>query len=59
MIKQNKIISLAVIGLVLGGIVGVIINSEQASAAAFASFGGIIGFLAGWIWKSRTGDSEE
>ena len=59
MIKQNKIISLAVIGLVLGGIVGVLINSEQASAAEFAGFGGVVGFLAGWIWNSRTGKSEE
>jgi len=59
MIKQNKIISLAVIGLVLGGIVGAIINSEQASVAMVAGFGGIIGFLAGWIWNSRTGGSEE
>lgn len=59
MIKQNKIISLAIIGLVLGGIVGVLTNSEQTSAAMFAAFGGGIGFLAGWIWNSRTGDSEE
>jgi hypothetical protein len=59
MIKQNKIISLAIIGLVLGGIVGVMVNSEQASAAMFAGFGGVIGFLAGWIWNSRSGGSEE
>jgi len=59
MITQNKIISLAVIGLVIGGIVGVMLNSEQFSAAAFAGFGGVIGFLAGWIWNSRSGGSEE
>ena len=58
MIKENKIISLAVIGLVLGGIIGVLINSEQASAATFAGFGGIVGFLAGWVWNTRSGGSE-
>ncbi|MDH3273624.1 MAG: hypothetical protein OEQ39_20760 [Gammaproteobacteria bacterium] len=58
MIKENKIISLAVIGLVLGGIIGVLVNSEQASAAAFAGFGGIVGFLAGWVWNSRSSGSE-
>ena len=59
MIKQNKIISLAIIGLVIGGIVGVLVNSEQVSAVMLAAFGGVIGFLAGWIWNSRSGDSEE
>jgi gas vesicle protein len=59
MIKQNKIISLAVIGLVIGGIVGAIANLEQGNLAAIACFGGVIGFLAGWIWNSRSGGSEE
>jgi hypothetical protein len=59
MIKENKIISLAVIGLVLGGIIGVVLNSEEINAAAFAGFGGVFGFLAGWIWNSRSGGSEE
>jgi len=59
MIRENKIISLAVIGLVIGGIVGVMLNSEQINAAAFATLGGVIGFLAGWIWNSRSGGSEE
>ena len=58
MIKENKIISLAVIGLVLGGVIGVLIDSEQAGAAAFASLGGVVGFLAGWVWNSRSGGSE-
>ena len=58
MIEKNKIISLAVIGLVLGGIIGVLVDSEQASAAVFAAFGGIVGFLAGWVWNSRSGGSE-
>jgi hypothetical protein len=59
MIRENKIISLAVIGLVIGGIVGVMLNSEQFNAVAFIAFGGVIGFLAGWIWNSRSGGSEE
>jgi len=59
MIKQNKIISLAIIGLVIGGIVGAILNLEQGNLAALAGSGGVIGFLAGWIWNSRSGGSEE
>ena len=59
MIKQNKIVSLAVIGVVVGGIIGIMLNSEQVSIVALASFGGVAGFLAGWIWNSRSGDSEE
>jgi hypothetical protein len=59
MLKQNKIISLTVIGLVIGGIVGVMLNSEQFSAAALAGSGGVVGFLAGWIWNTRSGGSEE
>jgi drug/metabolite transporter superfamily protein YnfA len=58
MIKQNKIISLAIIGLVLGGIVGAVVNSEQANMATLAAYGGIIGFLAGWIWNSRSSTSD-
>lgn len=59
MIKQNKIISLAIIGLVLGGIVGALVNSEQANTAMLAAVGGIIGFLAGWIWNSRSSGSDD
>jgi hypothetical protein len=59
MIKQNKIISLAIIGLVLGGIVGAMVDSEQANAATLAIVGGVIGFLAGWVWNSRSGGSED
>ena len=58
MIKENKIISLAVIGLVLGGIIGVLVDSEQANVAALATLGGAVGFLAGWVWNSRSGGSE-
>ncbi len=59
MIKQNKIISLAIIGLVLGGIIGFVVDFEQVSAAALAGIGGVAGFLAGWIWNSRSGGSDD
>ena len=61
MIKQNKVISLAIIGLVLGGIVGAAVDSEQANIIwpLLAAVGGIIGFLAGWVWNSRSGGSED
>ncbi len=59
MIMQNKVISLAIIGLVLGGIVGAAVDSEQALMALLAAVGGIIGFLAGWVWNSRSGGSED
>ena len=59
MIMQNKIISLVIIGLVLGGIVGAAVDSEQAIMALLAAIGGIIGFLAGWVWNSRSGGSED
>jgi len=59
MIQKNKIISLAIIGLVLGGIIGAVVNSEQIDMYTLAIVGGVIGFLAGWIWNSRSGGSEE
>ena len=59
MIEQNKIVSLTVIGLVIGGILGILVNSEQVSAAALAAIGGVVGFLAGWFWNSRSGGSDE
>ena len=59
MIKQNKIISLAIIGVVLGGIIGAVVNSEQANMTTLAAYGGIIGFLAGWIWNARSGVSQD
>ena len=57
--NQNRIIVLAIVGLVLGGIIGAIVNSEQANAVTLAGFGGVAGFLAGWIWKLRSDKSEE
>lgn len=45
MIKQKKIISLTIIGLLLGGVVGFVVNAEQANVAALAVVGGVTGFL--------------
>ena len=59
MITQNKIISLAIIGLVLGGIVGSVVDSEQVNMITAAVAGGAIGFLAGWVWNTRSGGSED
>lgn len=56
--KQNIIVWLAVVGLVLGGIIGAIINSEQASMFTIAPLGGVIGFLIGWILKARSDRSK-
>ena len=50
MITQNKIISLAIIGLVIGGIVGVWVNSEQVSDLIFyGAVGVILGGRLGYI----------
>ena len=54
MIKNNKIVSLTVIGLVVGLILAVLVNSPQANAIVLAPFGGIVGFLAGWVWQTRS-----
>jgi len=59
MIKNNKIISLTVIGIVLGGVVGALVESGQINMLSVAIVGGIAGFLAGWIWNSRSGESRE
>ena len=58
MIKNNKVISLTVIGAVLGGIVGTVVSSGQFNTLTVAIFGGVVGFLAGWIWNSRTDGSD-
>lgn len=59
MISNNKVISLAIIGIVLGGIVGAVVNSGQFNALTVAVFGGTVGFLAGWVWRSRSEESKE
>jgi len=58
-IKNNKIISLTVIGLVVGLIIGVLANSPQVNIAVFLPLGGIIGFVAGWVWQTRSSDAKE
>lgn len=59
MMKNNKIISLAIIGIVLGGIVGTLVDSGQVDVLSAAIVGGVAGFLAGWVWNSRAGESKE
>jgi len=59
MIKNNKVISLTIIGLVLGGIVGVGVNTEQVNLLSAGIIGGVVGFLAGWVWNTRSSDSKE
>jgi len=59
MIKDNKVVSLAIIGLVLGGIIGAVVNSEQVNMLSVAIVGGVVGFLAGWVWNTRSDESKE
>lgn len=60
MIENNKILSLTVIGVILGGILGALVEIEvMGGMYLVAAFGGVIGFLAGWVWQSRSDTSEE
>ena len=59
MIEKNKILSLAVIGVILGGILGALVEIEQMDMYSVAAVGGVIGFVAGWVWQSRSDTSEE
>jgi hypothetical protein len=59
MIENNKILSLTAIGVILGGILGALVEIEQVSMYSVAAVGGVIGFLAGWVWQSRSDTSEE
>ncbi|MBU2675886.1 MAG: hypothetical protein KJP16_02305 [Gammaproteobacteria bacterium] len=59
MVKNNKVISLTIIGIVLGGTLGAVIDSGQVNMLSVAIFGGVVGFLAGWIWNSRSDASTE
>lgn len=60
MIENNKILSLTVIGVILGGILGALVEIEvMGGMYLVAVFGGVIGFLAGWVWQSRSDTSEE
>ncbi|NNC56589.1 MAG: hypothetical protein HKO12_03460 [Woeseiaceae bacterium] len=59
MIKNHKIISLAIIGLVVGGIVGAVTGPGQVDMLSAAVVGAVVGFLAGWVWNTRSGESAE
>ncbi len=59
MIENNKILSLTLIGVILGGILGALVEIEQMSMYSVAAVGGVIGFFAGWVWQSRSDTSEE
>jgi predicted MFS family arabinose efflux permease len=59
MIENNKILSLTVIGVILGGILGALVEFEQMGMYSVAAVGGVIGFIAGWVWQSRSDKSEE
>ena len=56
---KNKTVLLAIIGVVLGLILGAVVNSQQANAATLAVVGGVVGFLAGWIWNLRSGGADD
>ena len=59
MIENNKILSLTLIGIILGGILGALVEIEQISMYMVAAIGGVIGFLAGWVWQSRSDTSDD
>ena len=58
MITKHKIVSLTVVGLVLGGVVGALALSEPWKIFTLTAACGGIGFLAGWIWNNRSAESE-
>jgi hypothetical protein len=59
MIKNNKIVALTIIGLVVGLILAMLAGSGQNNAFIFVPFGGIVGFLAGWFWNTRSGEAKK
>ena len=59
MIKNNKIISLTIIGLVVGLILAMLAGSGQNNAFIFVPFGGIVGFLAGMVLEYSLRRSQE
>lgn len=56
--QNNKITSLTIVGFVVGGIIGAVATSQQSELLVVAAVGGAIGFLAGWVWDSRSGKTE-
>ena len=55
---KNKTILFAVVGIVVGGVAGVLMNSEQMDMLSAAAVGGVIGFLVGWVLQSKSKESE-
>ncbi|MGB5510542.1 MAG: hypothetical protein WBM87_02425 [Woeseiaceae bacterium] len=51
--------SLTVIGLVVGLILAVLAGTGQGNSLMFVPFGGIVGFLAGWFWNTRSGEAKK
>ena len=58
MIAKNKIISLTIIGLVIGFVLFLLMNTGGSNVLGFVPIGGVIGFIAGWIWQSGSEKSE-
>lgn len=54
MFQNNKALSLAAIGIILGAAAGAIINSEQMDMYSIAAVSGVVGFFIGWVWQSRS-----
>ena len=55
MITNNKIAALTLIGIVVGSLVGLVVSTGQANLLYLLGvLGGILGFLAGWVWNTRT-----
>lgn len=59
MLEKNKIVSLTIIGLIIGAIIGAVVGSTPTHFVAVGLFGSVMGFLAGWIWQTRSGGSDE
>lgn len=59
MIKNNKIVSLTIIGLVIGLILAFLAGTGQGNSFMFVPFCGVVGFLAGWFWNTRSGEAKK
>ncbi len=54
MITNNKIAALTLIGIVVGALGGLRVYGGMAGLSYLGVFGGIVGFLTGWFWNTRT-----
>lgn len=59
MIKNNKIISLTVIGVLIGLVLAFVVSSANVNVVMLMLVGGIVGFLAGWVWQTRSPEAEK